>query len=88
MPLRKERTVSLLMNVVFSTVIGGSSVATTSFETYDDLGCETTAKLLLGTGANLNQGKWYIKSGLNERTVICFPKQGEYKPEVNRGPQQ
>jgi hypothetical protein len=86
---------ALLMNVVFSTMItasGGNSYpmqsTTTSFETYDDLGCETTAKLLLGTGANLNQGKWYLKKGSVEQTVICFPKAGDQKPEVNRGIQQ
>jgi len=83
-----------LMNVVFSTLISaaGSSApiqaTTTSFETYDDLGCETTAKLLLGTGANINQGKWYFNNGNVHYTVICFPKGSKEKPEVNRGIQQ
>lgn len=86
---------ALLMNVVFSTMItasGGNSYpmqnSVATFETYDELGCETTAKLLLGTGANLNQGKWYIKEGSVKQTVICFPKGSKEKPDVNRGIQQ
>ena len=85
---------STLMNVVFNTLLiaSGSSDAinstTTSFETYDVRGCETTAKLLLGTGANLSQGKWVLKSGNVLRTVICFPKNADDKPEVNKGIQQ
>jgi hypothetical protein len=71
----------LLMNVILTTTMsfsGTIATTSTSFETYDDLGCERTATLILGTGAELNQGVWYtngVVAGKSiRREVICFPK--------------
>lgn len=81
-----------LMNVVFTTMLsasGGNNYpiqnSAVTFETFDEVGCETTAKLLLGTGANESQGVWYIRDGSLKQTVICFPKSFKGKPGVNRG---
>lgn len=80
----------ILMNVVLTTSIitsDGAATSTTSFETYDDRGCEKTARMLLGNEAMANRGGWrtvesaFFVVGKTERTVRCFPKQGEYKSE-------
>jgi hypothetical protein len=85
----------MLMNVILTvaaTASGNSSqvtaVTTTSFETYDEIGCKTTAQLMLGSGAFMRHGQWHVSANGLETTLICFPKSSGDKPMIPRGIQQ